>query len=332
MRLLKTIINFFKDFNQTKKDPFHSSKNSTYTLMRFLYKISDGLILFLISKFLFKSTKKPSNFNNGFKITEALTKENTENLKEEILKMKIKTINSKNTSENYLKLKNNEIDFKYYHQNKITKINFDNSELLKNELITKYATDKKWINICEDILGSKAYLTGITSWLTLPANFVNGTDYDEIKNYESSQMWHRDCDYLRDIKVMTYLTDVIDENDGPFEIIKDTHSFNFFNPFIYEMGLAMRVNNNYINKNFKHKIHSFCGNKGTTYVVDTRNLHRGKTIKKSNHHRLTLQLYFTNSLFGNQIINPKLSKDWDSYHVWKNALNNNNSYKTLFSD
>ena len=39
---------------------------------------------------------------------------------------------------------------------------------------------------------------------------------------------------------MTYLTDVIDDKDGPFEIIKNTHSFNF-NPFKYEMGLAMRV-------------------------------------------------------------------------------------------
>ena len=88
MRLLKTIINFFKDFNQTKKDPFHSSKNSTYTLMRFLYKFL--WFNFISNIKIFKNTKKPSNFNNGFKIT-ALTKENTENLKR----------NFKNENKNY---------------------------------------------------------------------------------------------------------------------------------------------------------------------------------------------------------------------------------------
>ena len=249
MKFVRFIFEFFKDLKEIKINKFHSSQNSTYTLIRFLYKISDGLILYIISKFLSKKTIKPSRFKNGYTILENLTNDNTNDLKDEILKMKIKTINSKKSSENYLKLKDYEIDFEYYDQKKVTKINFDNLDLLKNRKVAKYATDERWINICENIIGSKPYLTGITSWITLPANFIKSTDYDDIKNFESSQMWHRDCDYLRDIKVMTYLTDVIDDKDGPFEIIKNTHSFNFFNPFNYEMGLALRVKNNYIKKN-----------------------------------------------------------------------------------
>ena len=62
------------------------------------------------------------------------------------------------------------------------------------------------------------------------------------------------------------------------------------------------------------KKHSFFGKKGTTFIVDTRNLHRGKTIKKSNCHRHVLQLYFTNSLFGNRIINKQLDKKWESMY------------------
>lgn len=330
MKFVRFILEFFKDLKEIKINKFHSSQNSTYNLIRFLYKISDGLILYIISKFLSKKTIKPSKFKDGYTILENLTNDNTNDLKNEILKMKIKTINSKNSSENYLKLKDYEIDFEYYDQKKVTKINFDNLDLLKNRKVAKYATDERWINICENIIGSKPYLTGITSWITLPANFIKSTNYDDIKNFESSQMWHRDCDYLRDIKVMTYLTDVIDDKDGPFEIIKNTHSFNFFNPFKYEMGLAMRVKNNYIEKKFNKDLHSFLGKKGTTYIVDTRNLHRGKTIKKKNHYRLTLQLYFTNSLFGNKIINPKLDKDWDSYDIWKKAIDDRENYKTNF--
>ena len=71
--------------------------------MRFLYKISDGLILFLISKFLLKETNKPSGFNNGYTMLETLNHGDVNDLKNEILKMKIKTINSKNSSENYIK-------------------------------------------------------------------------------------------------------------------------------------------------------------------------------------------------------------------------------------
>ena len=331
MKFITYFFNFFKDLILSKKNFFHSSKESTYIMMRFLYKFSDGLILYILNKILIKNSNKPSKFNQGYKILEKISSQKTNDLKEQILKMKIKTINSNKTSEKLLRFKDDQIDYEYYHQNKITKINFDNEDLLKNEMVAKYTTDKNFIKICENILGSKPYITGITSWITLPATFLDSKQYDDIKKFESSQMWHRDCDYLRDIKLMTYLTDVIDENDGPFEIIKNTHSFNFFNPFVYEMGLAMRVGNNYIKKKFKEDLHSFFGNGGTTYLVDTRNLHRGKTIKRKNHYRLTLQIYITNSLFGNKIVNPKLNNSWQSFRVWQNAINESDTYKTLFS-
>ena len=145
-------------------------------------------------------------------------------------------------------------------------------------------------------------------------------------------MWHRDCDYLRDIKVMTYLTNVENEEDGPFEIIKNSHCLTFFNPFKYAMGLAMRVKSEYVNKYYINKKHSFLGKSGSTFLVDTRALHRGKTINKKNHYRLTLQLYFTNSLFGNEVRHSKLKLDesWDSYKVWHDANKNTNTYKALF--
>ena len=56
---------------------------------------------------------------------------------------------------------------------------------------------------------------------------------------------------------MTYLTDVKNDNQGPFEVVEDTHKFNFFNPFVYVMGSGLRIKNSYITKNFNNKIKSF---------------------------------------------------------------------------
>ena len=61
-------------------------------------------------------------------------------------------------------------------------------------------------------------------------------------------MWHRDCDNLRDIKVMTYLMDVKEKDDGPFEFIENSH-YLISSTFRYSKGSSgMRVNNNYIQK------------------------------------------------------------------------------------
>ena len=42
----------------------------------------------------------------------------------------------------------------------------------------------------------------------------------------------RDVDKLRDIKIFTYLTDVENEENGPFEILDNTHLFKL-NKFKY---------------------------------------------------------------------------------------------------
>ena len=68
-------------------------------------------------------------------------------------------------------------------------------------------------NEVKKILGTKPYFVGIDAWLTLPPH-KKMSNYDEIGSHVSSQMWHRDCDNLRDIKVMTYLTDVKNLDEG----------------------------------------------------------------------------------------------------------------------
>ena len=43
-----------------------------------------------------------------------------------------------------------------------------------------------------------------------------------MTKHQETQMWHRDVDHLRDLKVFVYLNDVLDKQDGPFEIIEGT--------------------------------------------------------------------------------------------------------------
>jgi hypothetical protein len=327
MNILKKFNSFFIDLFSTKKNYLHDSSESTFMLMRLFYRISNGLIIYLFCKFLNFNSKAPSAFKNGLLNNDSLEEEFTKKLHSDIINMPIKKDSSNFTEK--IKLHEQKIDFDYYKKNRIVRILISGNSLLRNRHVAMYATNSKWISICENILGTKPYLVALSAWVTLPyPDQIN--NYDEVGNIESSQMWHRDCDYLRDIKIMTYLTDVHTDEDGPFEIIKDTHSFSFFNPFNYEMGMAMRVKNNYVNKYLINKKHSFVGKKGSTFTVDTRALHRGKTIAKPNHYRLTLQLYFTNSLFGNRKRFPLPDKSWDSYDIWNKSINKSDSYRTLF--
>jgi len=223
------------------------------------------------------------------------------------------------------------IDLNYYKSKKLMRLDICEEDLINNYKITEFALDKKWIDINKEILGTDPYLVGIDAWITLPPPY-------EIKNYDdaaelvSSQMWHRDCDNLRDLKVMTYLTDVKDENEGPFEIIEGSHYFNNFNPFRYTMGSSgMRIKNDYIYKKYYKKIKSFYGKAGTSFIVDTRSLHRGKTVKKQNYHRVLLQLYFSNHPFGKIKKYKKPHFNAPSHKLWEESLKKNNYYQSIFN-
>ena len=60
----------------------------------------------------------------------------------------------------------------------------------------------------------------------------------------------------------------------------------------------MRVSNDIVQKEYKNKIVSLYGKAGGSFFVDTRGLHRGKTIIKENFHRIVFEIYFTIHPFG----------------------------------
>jgi len=301
--------------------------------MRFFFLISDGIILYLLSKFLIKSKiKYPKDFKYGYRHFNAINSHQSRILLNEIFNMRI---NNKCIQGEYLKKNlnykfNKKIDFQYYKNHNLMRLDILGEDLLRNTNIVRFATNEKFLEIINNILGSEPYLLGIDCWITLPPPKAID-NYDEVKTLVSSQMWHRDCDNLRDIKIMTYLTDVNNENQGPFEIVLDTHKFNFFNPLRYQLGSGMRCSDNYIQKKYKEKIYTFLGKSGSTFIVDTRGLHRGKTIKESGYYRVVLQLLFSNHSFGLPRKNLKLKKSWESYDLWVKVLEDKyKNYSTIF--
>ena len=327
MRIIKSIFILFKDLFNKKKNMQYKNSETTYQIMRYLFRYSDGILLFLISKFFNKKAKPPSFLKNGFLLNQNLNETEVSNLYNSIINMRLSNPEIKNEKLNINE--DGKINFQYYRDKNLIRLDVNREDLFKNKFVCKYAIKETWIDSIKKILGSEPQLLGIDAWFTLTP-FEDFKEYDDVGKVVSSQMWHRDCDNLRDLKVMTYLTDVKNDNQGPFEVVEDTHKFNFFNPFVYVMGSGLRIKNSYITKNFSNKIKSFFGNAGSSFIVDTRAIHRGKTIKQSNFHRLIIQLYYSNSSFGKYKNNPKLEENWSSYHLWKDVLETKSNFVNLF--
>ena len=120
-----------------------------------------------------------------------------------------------------------------------------------------------------------------------------------------------------------YFSDTLNIEDGPFEIIKDTNKFQFFNPLRYYDKIKFRVKNKFVQKKFKNQIVTINGETGTVFIADTRALHRGRPILKENKYRMVFQLYYSTHAFGknNKI---ELKENYESYSLWKNYLKKNN--------
>jgi hypothetical protein len=297
--------------------------------MRFLFLISDGLILLILSIFI-KKKSIPSLLYESFAMLPKISDAKVEIIKTEIFKMKMNERSLNGDNDVNIKLLNGDINFDYYRNKKVVRLDINQDDLISNYEITKFITSIDWLSYVTKYTKTKMIFLGINSWITLPVPKLN-ENYEMQSQYEDTQIWHRDVDNLRDIKIMIYLTDVLIESEGPFEIIKNTHYFRFFNPLNYINKVNFRVTDKLVKNKYRNELFSFYGNKGTNFLVDTRALHRGKTILKKDFYRVILQLYFSNHLFGkSKKIN--FNSQWNSAKLWKEMLSKNREkYQSLFN-
>ena len=111
-------------------------------------------------------------------------------------------------------------EFNTLKNQNIIRLDVLKSDLLSSKIIAEFVTDQKWISIVKKILNVEPKLVDVTSWYTLPHK--NEIDLNQY----SAQIWHRDVDKIRDLKIFIYLSDVDTLDNGPFEIIPNSHKIS----------------------------------------------------------------------------------------------------------
>ena len=131
--------------------------------------------------------------------------------------------------------------------------------------LLKLALDRKLLEIVSSYLGLWPCLHSVGAWLNYP------TDTPA----QISQLWHRDPEDLRLIKVFIYLADV-DEQRGPFTYIPRTHPFGAEAAGAQKLEKKKRVPDDRMNRVFPPESWRVCtGPAGTMILADTLGYHRG---------------------------------------------------------
>jgi Phytanoyl-CoA dioxygenase (PhyH) len=184
-------------------------------------------------------------------------------------------------------------------------------ELFACKPIAELVTHELWLSEAQKIIGSNPIAVGVDAWWSKP------TSKSKIILSDAAQLWHRDLDRLRDVKIFFYATDVNDEN-GPFEFVEGSH-LPSLSAFSMNQG---RYDEKWVQSRYPRRPISMTGKAGTTFIVDTNGIHRGRPVEHGL--RCILELYFSSSLFGAEFqYQPRLGLDpsWPSYPVWNGALN-----------
>lgn len=331
LNLIKKIfipIIFLIDLLKARYDRNYSGSEKSFFLMRFLYRISNGLILEFIGKII-KSSSDPLFFKKTYEILNNIDEKDIQILKDEILNLKVSTNEKYNQNKDIIyniKSSKAEIDYDYYKKFNAVRLNFNQKDLLSSKVISEFIIKSNFSKIIDKIIGAKTCLISVDSWITLPIPEIK-ENYEEMTKYQDTQMFHRDVDHLRDIKLFIYLNDVLDYSDGPFQIIQGTNGTDNFNQKNYIDKVKFRISNHFAKKNYENNIKTFYGKKGTAFIADTRAFHRGSVITKLSH-RTILALYYSTHSFGK---NKKitLDKNFKTYDMWKQQIKQN-KYMSLF--
>ena len=144
--------------------------------------------------------------------------------------------------------------------------------------LLKVALDTKLLEIVSSYLGLWPSLYSIGAWLNYPIGEAP----------ISSQLWHRDPEDLKIIKVFIYLVDV-DEECGPFCYIPGTQSFGKHANLVPVHKDSMRITDEEMATAIGPGNWTTCtGPAGTMILADTVGYHRGGYAKRGNRILITL--------------------------------------------
>ena len=170
---------------------------------------------------------------------------------------------------------------------------FDEEDILANNDILGIFYDLNFIRIAQEYLGCKPLNNSIIMWWSSLLN--------KAASSRAAQLYHFDMDHPKFIKFFIYLTDV-DTNSGPHCYVQGTHRSKHSN-----LIKDRRYSDEEILDSFESSdIIEVLGSKGTVVAVDTSGIHKGKLPTQKD--RLIIQVEYTNSFFGQKVMNPDVAE------------------------
>lgn len=160
---------------------------------------------------------------------------------------------------------------------------FSNEQVVNAPHCLRLANDPQILSAVGQVLGAKPTISYMAAWWSMPGR----------GKAEHAEMFHRDVDDLRFVKLFVYLTDVTADS-GPHMFVRGSHKSE-------ELSARIRYTDDDVESVFdKNDILSLTGPAGTMFLENTFGLHRG--IPPAREPRLIFQILYS---FEEYIAGPK---------------------------
>jgi hypothetical protein len=175
--------------------------------------------------------------------------------------------------------------------------------------LLRVALDKKLLEIVSLYLGMWPRLHAVGAWLNFPSA-------DALKQ---AQLWHRDPEDLKIVKVFIYLVDV-DENRGPFSYIPKTHPFSPGAATIPMHVDPKRITDEEMRAAIPADTWVTCtGPKNTMILADTVGYHRGGKPTVGNRILITFT-YTSGTPLVKRALHINGEPNWTTHAIQRHAL------------
>lgn len=160
---------------------------------------------------------------------------------------------------------------------------FSNEQVVNAPHCLRLANDPQILSAVAQMLGAKPTISYMAAWWSMPGR----------GKAEHAEMFHRDVDDLRFVKLFVYLTDVTTKS-GPHMFVRGSHKSE-------ELSERIRYTDEAVAATFgKDDILTLTGPAGTMFLENTFGLHRG--IPPASKPRLIFQTLYS---FEEYIAGPK---------------------------
>ena len=148
-------------------------------------------------------------------------------------------------------------------------VDINNSKILKKVFLSDY-----FLKLAKNYLSTNKLSINSQIFVTQPFT-ENQYKSNGILLSKAAQKYHFDIDYKKFFKIIIYLSDVIEKENGAHMFIPGTHKFKLNKHMISKRYEDDEIENAYEEKKV------FLGDRGTYFCVDTFGYHKGYPVSKN---------------------------------------------------